>query len=115
MIYDIFQINLTPAEVNEINRLGFAEAGNLYPRVKAHTDIMFGRNAAEHFKAGHYTKVAVIEAEDLEDVFEIGNGMKEGNITRLDKMHSVSVGDVVKDETGVYHSVASMGYDVLEV
>ena len=45
-----------------------------------------------------YKSVAMIDADDLEHVFEIGNMGPEHRITRHGPpMHSVSVGDVVVD------------------
>lgn len=53
----------------------------------------------------HYSKVCEIVAEDLNEVFEIGNIGPEDKITRLDRMHSISVGDVIRVEEG-----PEMGY-----
>ena len=45
---------------------------------------------------------AYITADDLDEVFEIGNIGPEYNIERVGPMHSISVGDVIVDT----------GYDV---
>lgn len=49
----------------------------------------------------YYTHVANIEASDLDDVFEIGNigSSSEIDIIEGTKMHSVSVGDIIENET----------------
>ena len=60
--------------------------------------------------SGLYAKVAEIDAEDFEEVFEIGNMGPEEKITRLNRMHSVSVGDIVKCEDGVTKFVAPFGF-----
>lgn len=61
-----------------------------------------------------YALVASIEAEDLEDVFRIGNIGPEENITRYEPMHSLSVGDIVVDvETGLGYYVDSFGFGEL--
>ena len=61
--------------------------------------------------SGMYVKVAEIDANDFEEVFEIGNMGPEEKITRIDKMHSVSVGDIVKREDGVTKFVAPFGFE----
>lgn len=61
--------------------------------------------------SGLYVKVAEIDAKDFEEVFEIGNMGPEEKITRIDKMHSVSVGDIVKREDGVTKFVAPFGFE----
>lgn len=59
----------------------------------------------------HYSAVAKIDAATLDQVFEIGNIGPESLIERLDRMHSVSVGDVIVDEAGTKFVVASFGFD----
>jgi len=61
-----------------------------------------------------YKPVAKIEAENLEQVFHIGNMGPEEKIERLDRMHSVSVGDLVFDpNTAIYYYVDSFGFGEL--
>jgi len=60
--------------------------------------------------AGLYVKVAEIDALSFDHVFEIGNIGPEEKITRFDDMHSVSVGDIIKSETGVTKFVAPYGF-----
>lgn len=57
-----------------------------------------------------YKEVAVIEAKDLNEVFEIGNIGPEEKIERLDRMHSISVGDVIRDDRGRCFVVAPFGF-----
>ena len=59
---------------------------------------------------GLYTGVAQIEADNLDQVFEIGNIGPESSITRLSRMASVSVGDLIEDEDGNRHVVANFGF-----
>jgi len=54
--------------------------------------------------------VANIQATDLNDVFEIGNIGPENKIERLAPMHSISVGDVIVDESEKSFSVDPMGF-----
>tara|TARA_B100002019_G_scaffold122339_1_gene105214 strand:+ start:1207 stop:1512 length:306 start_codon:yes stop_codon:yes gene_type:complete len=57
-----------------------------------------------------YHIVAEIEAADLNEVFEIGNIGPEEKITRLDRMHSISVGDIIRDDRGRCFVVDSVGF-----
>ena len=57
-----------------------------------------------------YDIVCEIEAADLDEVFEIGNIGPEEKITRLDRMHSVSVGDVIRDDRGRCFVVSGFGF-----
>ena len=59
-----------------------------------------GAIASDAWENGFYTHVSNITAENLEDVFHVGNMGPEENIERLSRMYSVSVGDIVEDETG---------------
>ncbi len=60
--------------------------------------------------AGLYAKVAEIDALSFDHVFEIGNIGPEEKITRFDDMHSVSVGDIIKSESGAMKYVAPYGF-----
>ena len=57
-----------------------------------------------------YDIVCEIEAADLDEVFEIGNIGPEEKITRIAPMHSVSVGDVIRDDRGRCFVVSSIGF-----
>ena len=58
-----------------------------------------------------YNVVCEIEAADLDEVFEIGNIGPEAKITRIDRMHSVSIGDVIREaDTGKCFVVAREGF-----
>jgi hypothetical protein len=109
--YTIFQINLTDAQIDEVNT-----AKGDYPEFyakKLRTDCS-PTVAAILDAFDMYKPVAKIEAENLEQVFHIGNAGPEEKIERLDQMHSVSVGDMVFDpRTGIYHYVESFGFGEL--
>jgi hypothetical protein len=60
-----------------------------------------------------YKEVAIIEAEDLDQVFLIGNiGEDESVIKRIAPMHSISVGDVIVCN-GIAHFVDRIGFKEL--
>jgi len=111
--FKVYQIQLTDAEVAMIN----ANGHDSVPKQKLRLDISMPSGdpiaamAKEALDADYYTHVANIEAYSLEDVFEFGNIGPEENIERLDRMSSLSVGDVVEDENGVRHVVASFGFE----
>jgi hypothetical protein len=79
-------------------------------------NIMFMPNAEMIQNAREfYQKVAVIEAENYDDVFAISNiGEEEHLINRLAPMHSVSVGDVIVDENGNAVFVNMIGFDAVQ-
>ena len=68
---------------------------------------------AEHMQ--YYKPVCNIDAEDLDAVFKIGNIGPEEKIVRLDRMHSVSVGDIIEDPTGEFHMVDDFGFNKIQV
>ena len=57
-----------------------------------------------------YTAVSFIEATCLDEVFQVGNIGPESQITRLGRMASISVGDLIEDEDGNRHVVANFGF-----
>jgi hypothetical protein len=116
-VYKIWQINLTDAEVDAINAAGDHGA---VPKNKLRLGIemSFGKPVGnlvkEAFEKGYYEHVGNITADSLEGVFHVGNMGPEENIERFGPMHSVSVGDVVMDESGMCNMVASYGFDAVD-
>ena len=114
MKFAIYQIQITNEQIDIINSTGDFGA---VPAFKAKQDMQMdfsgnriGGFASEAFEAGYYTHVANIEAEDYNEVFEIGNIGPEQNIERLTRMSSISVGDVIVGEDGTLAVVAPMGF-----
>lgn len=114
MKYQILQIKITDAEADLINETGDF---NAVPKFKAQCDmrVKFDGDITEvarpAFDAGYYTHVANITACDLPGVFETGNIGPEENIERLDRMHSISVGDIIIDENNIVWVVANFGFE----
>jgi len=99
MKYGIYQINLTDEQYEDKVVL------------ETYRGVQFGCSVESVMAAKPlYSKVAVIEAEDLEDVFTIGNIGPEGKIERIAPMHSVSVGDVIVDNNGFASVCMPMGF-----
>lgn len=113
MKFAIYQIQLTDEQVDTIN----AKGHNSVPAHKMKLDMTMdfsghkiGGLASESWEAGYYKHVCNINAEDYNEVFEIGNIGPEQNIERLARMSSISVGDVIVGEDGTLAVVASMGF-----
>lgn len=99
MKYSIYQINLTDEQYE--NKVV----------LETYRSVSFNCSTESVINAKPlYSKVAVIDAEDLEQVFTIGNIGPESKIERLAPMHSVSVGDVVVDSNGFASFVAPLGF-----
>jgi hypothetical protein len=126
MKYKILQIKLTETQIDIINskghaavpkqvmRLAIAEAGQIRMMDRDHEDITV--LAAKALKLGYYTHVANITIRDggpspLDAVFDIGNIGPESCIERINRMHSISVGDVIVDENGIKNVVAISGFE----
>ena len=67
------------------------------------------------FFLSSYEEVAEIEADNLNEVFQIGNIGPDEKIKRFDfqPMHSISVGDVIRDDRGRCFVVAPLGFERL--
>ena len=60
-----------------------------------------------------FTVFQIVVADDLDHVFEVGNIGPEDRITKLDKMHSISVGDIIADADGNCSVVCDFGFTPL--
>ena len=113
--YKIFQIKLTDAEVDIINE----EGHDAIHKNSLRLDMNLGKTdtafvAADAFRRGYYTHVSNITTEGgLEGVFYVGNMGPESSIERLAPMHSLSVGDIVEDATGIKSVVADFGFETV--
>jgi hypothetical protein len=102
MKYTVHQINLTDKQFNAFRDV--------------YLDTIFKPTDTTILAArGLYKPVAEITAGSLDQVFNIGNVGPESSITRLAPMHSISVGDVIVDETGHAVYVAPLGFKPLNV
>jgi hypothetical protein len=103
----VYQIRLTDAEVDALNR------GEQFEKGKAYFSRMFdGTFKPEIFE--HYTHVANVDTNDMEDAFrEMNLWEDETKIERLGPCSSMSVGDILELEDGSRHRVASWGFTAL--
>ena len=93
-VYRIMQINMTQEQVDEVNR-----SKGVYPEWYQKREATLFRPSADAILDAwdHYETAAYIKADDLDEVFQIGNIGPEDNIERMGPMHSISVGDVIVD------------------
>jgi hypothetical protein len=108
-IFSVFQIVIDKDLSDLINK----EGHNCHVKSKARMEAMMDGDVRLGIMHDCYTKVAEVVADDLEHVFEVGNIGPEDRITRLDKMHSISVGDIVADADGVCSVVNNVGFTPL--
>ena len=107
MRYGVYQIQLSDEVINRVNSgIPTTEV----PEFVAKMHSMLGK-CDMGLKLGLYEKVGEIEATDLEGVFHIGNVGPESLITRIGRMCSVSVGDIIEAPDGVRSVVASFGFE----
>jgi len=95
----------------------FVKDGNFVSREMAdkHFKITRGDVTPSDFRNLSYDTVCTIIAKNLDEVFEIGNIGPEEKITRLNTMHSVSVGDIIEDSTtGKRYVVSPFGFKELK-
>ena len=123
-VYRIMQINLTQEQVDEVNR-----SKGVYPEWYQKREATLFRPSADAILDAwdHYETAAYIKADDLDEVFEIGNIGPEDSIERMGPMHSISVGDVIVDtgynvawyvdsfgfgQLGTVHHGKALGYEI---
>ena len=111
MQYTVYQIRYTEDEIAGIN------SGMKSMKRDIKTDMAFdfqGEKMVDLVEKALYenlyTGVAQIEATCLDEVFQVGNIGPESQITRLGRMASISVGDLIEDEDGNRHVVANFGF-----
>lgn len=106
MKFSVFQFVLTDKMIHEVN-----SSENRPEFYKLYLDTTWKPTADAILAAkSYYKKVATIDADSLSEVFDIGNIGPESNITRHAPMHSVSVGDVIVDESGSATFVDRIGF-----
>ena len=107
MQYQVYQWELTDEDHDNINAHGWAGYVD-------YADVTFkpSKELMSRIR-DKYKMVALIEANDLNEVFHIGNVRPSGSITYVGKMHSISVGDIIRDEAGNEVFVDSFGFGKL--
>jgi tellurite resistance protein len=108
-IFSVYQIVIDKDLSDLINKEGHA----CHVKSKARMQAMLEGDVRLGVMHDCYTKVAEVVADDLEHVFEVGNIGPEDRITRLEKMTSISVGDIIADADGVCSVVNNVGFTPL--
>ena len=116
MEYRVYQVRLTAVEVDTVNTKGHDSVA----RHRRNLDLTCAYNKTEDQKKamvteawyeGDYDAVGKVYAKDLNEVFELGNGMgDQSKVERFGQMKSLSVGDLVEDEKQTLHLVDSCGF-----
>jgi hypothetical protein len=108
--FKIHQINIRQHH-DAINSKGWEGASREIPAVLAYLET--STRGASGFKPEHFHEfehVATIRAADLDQAYFASNIGLEANITRIQAMHSLSVGDIVETETGHLFMVDAIGF-----
>ena len=108
-IFSVFQIVIDKDLSDLINK----EGHNCHVKSKARIQAMMDGDVRLGVMHDCYTKVAEVVADDLDHVFEVGNIGPEDRITRLEKMTSISVGDIIADADGNCSVVCNVGFTPL--
>ena len=108
----VYQIQLTDAEINQINLIGWTAT----PKTKAYADRSFeDMFKSENFQ--YYTHVANVDVDGFEQAFRAMNLWQDDeNFDRVEKLgacYSMSVGDIVADHDGKLYRCASFGFKPL--
>jgi len=112
-MYTVYQASLSNKEVKKINSIGWDAARKELKSIDEYCTAFLDKDYKKAFDVGRYKKVAQIEANNLDDVFTIGNMGPDERIIELDVMFSVSVGDIIEDSAGDFYVVAPLGFNKL--
>jgi hypothetical protein len=114
--YTVLQFKLSREASDAVNSVGWTDSMKQFPEVQIQLEVSFsgGSKGFSSWMSEYYVAVCDIDANDLEGVFHVGNMGPEEKINRRSKMHSVSVGDVVRcNRTGTFHMVDGCGFTQL--
>lgn len=99
MKFSVYQVQTTRAQSDHINAVGWGGLSDEgMDSMRAKQELMLdGAEAYETWMFSHFKLVAkMTEVSNLEEVFHLGNGYgDQSKMERVERMHSVSVGDVI--------------------
>jgi len=119
MKYKIIQMKLTDEQIEIVNTPSKSEEMSGFYKIYRDANMFPNKEKIETaLAADMYDHVANIEADNLDDVFHIGN---QGPWDRVEyvankfgrNMHSISVGDIVEREDGNRYFVDFTGFGEL--
>lgn len=115
MRYTVFQYHMSDDALNKLNSVGWGGDFGAYPELAIQRDVKFsgGSEGYSAWMSKYFVKVAEVEASDLDEVFHIGNGYgDQSKIQRVgERMHSVSVGDIIQTQDGYLWMVDAEGFE----
>ena len=115
--FNIYQANLSDEASDVLNSVGWdGDFGEFDTEIRIGGDVQFfGSEKFEKAMFAYYAPVGKLQADDLDDVYFIGN-MRHSEIEILGRMHSVSVGDIIENvENQEFFMVESEGFSKMEV
>ena len=96
-----------------INRFAVYQLSDENPKIR---DMYFMSTEEIEAISDEYDLVGMIDANDLEQVFTVGNIWAEDRINKVGNMRSVSVGDILEDlVTGKTYVVANIGFNEISM
>ena len=113
MEYDVYQFTFTSEERAKWKDVKYLAEEKRYsdPKYNAYKE---SSSLGKQVSFKYYTKVDTVTANDLEDVFRIGNvPQADDTIERYSPMHSISVGDVIEDNAGLRWVVGDWGFNLM--
>jgi len=114
--YNIYQVHMNRAKFNTLD--AHLEIHGNYPEWFKHyrENQCDPTNETINNLKEKFELVAMIDARDLEHCFQISNvGNQEHRVTRFSPMHSLSVGDLLRDENDVYWVCDNHGFKKVEI
>ena len=96
-----------------INRFAVYQLSDENPKIR---DMYFMSTEEIEAISDEYDLVGMIDANDLEQAFTVGNIWAEARINKVGDMRSVSVGDILEDlVTGKTYVVANIGFNEISM
>lgn len=105
----IYQIKITNAQIDAFN------AGRSAPSIEAKRTLMFGASKFTPDMLQHFTEVARVDTNDLEEAFELTNLWEDtSKVQKFTQMSSTSVGDIfLKGDS--FYMVDNFGFVALRL
>lgn len=118
-----FEVYQLPFSVMEsLSEQGKPTSFLYWGKEKSDTEYEFSRETARDlYERNGYRAVARFDVTQLEDIYDLSNNpyldeeQVAKRIDRIERMHSVSVGDLILDrESNEFYIVAPFGFDKME-
>jgi hypothetical protein len=117
-MYAVYQSKASDAAIDHLNEVEWGgDFGEFETELRIMRDVKF--HGSEKFTADmfeHYTLVARSDAANLDEVFHIGNVNKQAIALPSQRMHSISVGDIIVDKnTSTSYMVDMFGFTEIQL